>query len=104
MMDYIIENFSGIANAYIQVMIALYLILVAVLFGYWLKPFIRKRGASYVTALINGLLTLVISYVDINKTLNKLISLGILALSILICWFLDGRRNPIQKILLCLKI
>ena len=101
MMDYIIENFSGIANAYIQVMIALYLILVAVLFGYWLKPFIRKRGAAYVTALINGLLTLVISYVDINKTLNKLISLGILALSILICWFLDGRRNPIQKILLC---
>ena len=101
MMDYIIGKFTVIANAYIQVMIALYLGLVALLFGYWLKPFVRKRRSAYITALIYGILTLVISYIDINKMLNKLISLGIVALSVLICWFLDGRRNPIQKILLC---
>ena len=96
MIDYIIENFTGIANVYIQGMIALYLLLAAVLFGYWLKPFVRRRRSVYVTALIYGVLTIVISYIDMNRTLNKLISLCIVALSVLICWLLDGRRNPVQ--------
>lgn len=101
MMDYIINHFVDIANAYINAMIGLYLGFVAVLFGYWLKSFVRKRGAAYVTAFIYGLLTIVISYIDINKTLNKVIGLGIVALSVLICWLLDDRRNPMQKIFLC---
>ena len=101
MFDHIIENFTGIANVYIQGMIALYLLLAAVLFGYWLKPFVRRRRSAYVTALIYGVLTIVISYIDMNRTLNKLISLCIVALSILICWLLDVKRNPVQKIFLC---
>ena len=101
MMDYIINHFVDIANAYIKAMIGLYLGFVAVLFGYWLKSFVRKHGAAYVTAFIYGLLTIVISYIDINKTLNKVIGLGIVALSVLICWLLDDRRNPMQKIFLC---
>lgn len=101
MMDYIINHFVDIADAYVKVMIGLYLGFVAVLFGYWLKPFVRKRSATYVIAFIYGILTIVISYIDINKTLNKVIGLGIVALSVLICWLLDDRRNPMQKIFLC---
>ena len=101
MMDYIINHFVDIADAYVKVMIGLYLGFVAVLFGYWLKPFVRKRSATYVIAFIYGILTIVISYIDINKTLNKVIGLGIIALSVLVCWLLDDRRNPMQKIFLC---
>ena len=101
MMDYIINHFVDIADAYVKVMIGLYLGFVAVLFGYWLKPFVRKRSATYVIAFIYGIPTIVISYIDINETLNKVIGLGIIALSVLVCWLLDDRRNPMQKIFLC---
>ena len=63
MMNYIINHFVDIANAYIKAMIGLYLGFVAVLFGYWLKPFVRKRSAAYLTAFIYGILTIVISYI-----------------------------------------
>lgn len=46
MIDHIIENFTKISNAYVQSMIGLYLGLAAVLFGYWLKPFAKKRRAA----------------------------------------------------------
>ena len=101
MIDHIVENFTIIANVYVQSMIELYLCLAAILFGYWLKPFAVKQRAAYVTALIYGILTMVIGYIDMDRTLNRSISIGIVALSVLICWLLDARRNPVQKIFLC---
>ena len=67
MMNFIINYFVDIADAYVKVMIGLYLGFVAVLFGYWLKPFVRKRSAAYLTAFIYGMAPSVKENIQISE-------------------------------------
>ncbi len=100
-MDYIVNNFESIASIYVSVCIEIFLLLVAVLFAFWLKPFMEKKIAAYLGALIYGILTVVNNHVETPRSVSMLIALGIIAISFFTVWLFDGRRNPIQKILLC---
>ncbi len=100
-MDYIVNNFESIASIYVSVCIEIFLLLVAVLFAFWLMPFMEKKIAAYLGALIYGILTVVNNHVETPRSVSMLIALGIIAISFFTVWLFDGRRNSIQKILLC---
>ena len=100
-MDYIVNNFESIANIYVSACIEIFLLLVAVLYAFWLMPFMEKKIAAYLGALIYGILTVVNNHVETSRSVSMLIALGIIAISFFTVWLFDGRRNPIQKILLC---
>ena len=101
MMDYLINNFQSFAEIYSLVMIEVYLFLVAGLFAYWLKPFTSNRKSPYLTAFIYWILTTVNNHTGTSKEVDRIIAIGIVALSVFILWLIDGKRNPIQKIFLC---
>ena len=101
MMDYLINHFQSFAENYSLVMIELYLFLVAGLFAYWLKPFTSNRKSPYLTAFIYWILTTVNNHTGTSKEADRIIAIGIVALSVFILWLIDGKRNPIQKIFLC---
>ena len=101
MMDYIIQNFQSFAEGYSLVTIEVYLFLVSVLFAYWLKPFTSGSKSAYLTALTYWILTTINDHTGTSKEVDRIIALGIIALSVLTLWILDNKRNPIQKIFLC---
>lgn len=100
-MEYIINHFESFANVYVSVWIEIYLLMVAALFAYFLFPFTEKKKASVFAALVYGLLTIINNHVDISKSVSPLINIGIVVLTFLAAWLFDERRNPVQKILLC---
>ena len=100
-MEYIINHFESFANVYVSVWIEIYLLMVAALFAYFLFPFTEKKKASVFAALVYGLLTIINNHVDISKSVSTLITIGIVVLTFLAVWLFDERRNPVQKILLC---
>ena len=100
-MEYIINHFESFANVYVSVWIEIYLLMVAALFAYFLFPFTEKKKASVFAALVYGLLTIINNHVDISKSVSTLITIGIVVLTFLAAWLFDERRNPVQKILLC---
>ena len=100
-MEYIINHFESFANLYVSVWIEIYLLMVAALFAYFLFPFTEKKKASVFAALVYGLLTIINNHVDISKSVSPLITIGIVVLTFLAAWLFDERRNPVQKILLC---
>ena len=101
MMDYLINNFQSFAENYSLVMIEVYLFLVAGLFAYWLKPFTTNSKSPYLTAFIYWILTTVNNHTGTSKEVDRIIAIGTVALSVFILWLIDGKRNPIQKIFLC---
>ena len=100
-MEYIINHFESFANLYVSVWIEIYLLMVAALFAYFLFPFTEKKKASVFAALVYGLLTIINNHVDISKSVSPLITIGIVVLTFLAVWLFDERRNPVQKIFLC---
>lgn len=100
-MDYIINNFVSFANTYVAVLTEIYFVSVALLFAYWLKPFVAKKRAAYVTALMYAVMSVINNHINTPRSVTMLIALGIIAISFLASWIFDGKRNPIQKIFLC---
>ncbi len=101
MMDGLIRNFQTFAEGYSLVTIEVYLFLVSALFAYWLKPFTSNGKSAYLTALAYWILTTINNHTGTSKEIDRIIAVGILALSVLILWILDNKQNPIQKIFLC---
>ena len=101
MMDYLIQNFPSFAEGYSLVTIEVYLLLVSALFAYWLKPFASNRKSAYLTALAYWILTTINNHTGTSKEIDRMIAVGIIALSVIVFWVLDNKLNPIQKIFLC---
>ncbi|MCR5426631.1 MAG: GHKL domain-containing protein [Lachnospiraceae bacterium] len=101
MMDCLIRNFQTFAEGYSLVTIEVYLFLVSALFAYWLKPFTSNGKSAYLTALAYWILTTINNHTGTSKEIDRVIAIGILALSVLTLWILDNKQNPIQKIFLC---
>ena len=99
-MEYLIANFESFANTYVTVLIELYLFLVAVLFAYWLKPFMDNGKAAYVSAAAYYILVEINNHTGTSKAADRIFAIGIVAVGIVAAWLLDGRRKPIQKIFL----
>ena len=86
----------------------IYLLLASMGFGYarWLKPFVANRYAAYATAGFYIAYTIFFNIIYTNETYAlDGFEYGIKAASLLIqislLFFLDGKRNPLQKIFLC---
>ena len=101
MMDGLIRNFQTFAEGYSLVTIEVYLFLVSALFAYWLKPFTSNGKSAYLTALAYWILTTINNHTGTSKEIDRMIAIGIIALSVLTLWLLDNKRNPVQKIFLC---
>lgn len=101
MMDYLIQNFQSFAEVYSLVTIEVYLFFVSILFAYWLKPFTSGSRSAYLTALAYWILTTINNHTGTSKEIDRMIAIGIIALSVLTLWLLDNKRNPVQKIFLC---
>ncbi|MCR4896575.1 MAG: GHKL domain-containing protein [Lachnospiraceae bacterium] len=101
MMDYLTLHFQSFAETYSLVMIEVYLLLVVCLFAYWLRPFSANLKAPCLTALVYWILSTINNHTGTSKEADRMIAVCILALSVLILWVLDEKRNPVQKIFLC---
>ena len=102
MMEYLVTHFTSFSDLYIKILIELTMVLSMALLAYWLYPFVSRKRASYISALIYGLLVSVNNYLDLPKNTHRIIAIGIIVISILTVWLLDARRNLIQKVYLCL--
>ncbi len=101
MMDHLVRNFQSFAETYSLALIEGYLFLVAVLFVCWLKPFTSDKRAPYLTAFFYWILTTINNHTGTSKEVDRILAVGIIALTVLVLWILDQKRNPIQKIFLC---
>ena len=100
MMEYLVNNFQSYAEAYIRVLIELYMLLNVALLIYWLRPFICNKRSVYASAAVYYALWLVCNYAGTSKEMDRILTTGFLVLAILIAWLLDDRRNPVQKVFL----
>ena len=96
-MEYLISNFEFYAEPYIAALLALYMIMDAVLLIYWIKPFTENRRTVYVSAAVYYAHWLISNYAEINKDMDRILTIVFMALAIVSAWLLDNKRNPVQK-------
>ena len=101
MMNYLIDNFTGFADVYMQVLIEIYYLVTALLFAVWLKPFTKRKSAAWFSAGVYFVLQSVNTHMGTDKGVDRLIAICMVVAAFVICWLMDNRRNPIQKIFLC---
>lgn len=101
MMAYLIDHFAVYANGYSRFLIELYLLLVAMLFACWLEPFMVRKRTAIMAAFVYYLLQTINNHTGTSKAWDRLIALGIILFSFLTAWLSDHRKNPVQKIFLC---
>ena len=101
-MNYLITHFEAFANRYMEVLVEGYMLLVVVLLAYWLRPFVEKKPAVYVSAAVYYILQTINNHMGTSKEMDRLLAVGIILFTILVLWLLDNRRNPVQKIFLIL--
>lgn len=100
MMEYLIRNFEMCANMYARGIIELYLFLVVVLLAYWIRPFVDHKRAAYCPAVVYLTFQTFTNHLETGKETDRLLSVCMIAASVLAAWLLDNRRNPVQKIFL----
>ena len=100
MMEYLVNNFQSYAETYIRVLIELYMLVNVVLLIYWLRPFMSNKRSVYASVAVYYALWLICNYAGTGKDMDRILTIGFLVLSILTAWFLDSRRNPVQKVFL----
>ena len=101
-MGYLIEHFQSFSNIYIKVVVELYLVMVAVLFAVWIKPFLAKQRPWWIFTLIYLLLHAFQTYWSPGKNIDILVTVCVIGILFFSVWLLDEKRNPIQKMYLCL--
>lgn len=100
-MEYLIENFQSFANVYITVLIELYLLCVTLLYAVWMKPFTVRKKAVWISVAVYYVLQTINNHTGTDKNIDRLIAIGVIMTTFLAVWILDDRRNPVQKIFLC---
>ena len=101
-MEYLINHFQDVANIYMECLIQGYLFLTAVLFASWLKSFVMERRTAYLAAFLYWILYAINAHLDYGRDMSRVVNLEILLVITLATWLLDRKRNPIQKIFLCI--
>lgn len=88
-------------NIYARVLTEILFAGQSLLFGYWLKPFVKKKRAAYVPAFIYWIINLAGRYIDIFEGSGRAAFVLSLIIPFIILFLLDDKRNLAQKILLC---
>ncbi|MBP5195350.1 MAG: GHKL domain-containing protein [Lachnospiraceae bacterium] len=101
-MDYIVSNFESFADIYIRYLVIAYIISMAILFAFWMKPFVQELKAAYLAATIYFVFRFIYYLIPIDSELLEGISLIIVLISFVAVWLADKKRNPIQKLFLCI--
>ncbi len=102
MIDHVVSEFEAFAEGYIHCLVTAYIIGMAVILAFWLKPFVRKTKAAYLTAVIYFAARFIYYLIPVDSSLLSGISLLIIPLSFLVVWLADGKRNPVRKLFLCI--
>lgn len=100
-MEYLIENFTAFADIYMAVIIEVYLFITSGLFAVWMKPFTKRKSAAWIAAGVYLVLQTVNIHMGSGKNIDRLIAVSMIVASFAAAWLVDNRRNPIQKIFLC---
>ena len=101
-MDYIVLNFESFADIYIRCLVIAYILCMSVIFGLWMKPFVRDIRSAYITATAYFSFRLIYYLIPIDSNLLQGFSLVIVFISFFAAWLSDKKRNPIQKLFLCI--
>lgn len=101
-MDYIVSNFESFADSYIRCLVIAYIISMAILFALWMKPFVQKLKAAYLAVVIYFVFRFIYYLIPIDSEFLQGISLIIVLISFVAAWLADKKRNPIQKLFLCI--
>ena len=102
MIDYVVANFESFADIYIKCLVVMYIVCIAFLCAVWMKPFVKNLRAAYFTAVFYCISRLCYYAVPIDNDYMRALSLGIILITFLVSWLLDQKRNPVQKLFLCI--
>ena len=100
MMDLIINNFAVFSRVYMQITIEIVFVAMAIFYAYWIRPFTVNHKAAFAAAGVYWIYQIADHSVDINMDLDRIIAVAVVVLISLIAWYIDERRNPIQKLFL----
>ena len=102
MIDRIVANFASFADIYTKCLVVAYIVCIAILCAVWMKPFVQNLKATYLTAVLYCIFRLFYYAIPIDNDYIRALSLGIILITFLSSWLLDGKRNPVQKLFLCI--
>ena len=97
-----IENISpDFFDNFMAVVLEIFFVATAALYCYWITPFVMKKRAVYTAAGLYWLIGLIGRYADVPKWTGVVMSVAGLMLPCTVLYFLDERRNLLQKVFLC---
>lgn len=102
MIDTIILNFESFADIYIRCLGIAYILSMSVVFALWIKPFVHKIQAAYLTAIIYFVFRFIYYLIPVDSDLLQGLSFVVVLISFFVVWISDKKRNPIQKLFLCI--
>ncbi len=88
-------------DRFIQIVLEIFYLASAVLFYYWLSPFIIRKRALYAASFLYWAISLIPRFGDFPVWCNRLFGILAFIVPVTILYFLDKRCNPLQKIFLC---
>ena len=101
-MGYMVSNFESFADIYIRCLVIAYIFILAIIFGLWMKPFVREKKAAYISAIVYFTLRFIYYLIPVDSEVLQGVSLVIVLISFVAAWLIDEKRNPIQKLFLCI--
>lgn len=101
-MDYIVNNFAYIAELYIRMLAVVYFVFSSVLLAIWLGNFAHKKKSAYIAAGVFFVLKILYYLVPIKSEELNILTYVIILITYLVFWYLDSKRNSLQKLFLCI--
>lgn len=90
-------------NYFMNTVIEIYCIITSVLFIYWLRPFVKNMKSVYYAVVFEWITDCILRHVDVQNGIRLIISILSLFFVGVILFYLDEKRNLMQKIFLCVS-
>lgn len=90
-------------NYFMNTVIEIYCIITSVLFIYWLRPFVKNMKSVYYAVVFEWITDCILRHVDVQNGIKLTISIFSLFFVGVILFYLDEKRNLMQKIFLCVS-
>lgn len=90
-------------NYFMNTVIEIYCITTSVLFIYWLRPFVKNMKSVYYAVVFEWITDCILRRVDVQNGIRLTISIFSLFFVSVILFYLDEKRNLMQKIFLCVS-
>lgn len=90
-------------NYFMNTVIEIYCIITSVLFIYWLRPFVKNMKSVYYAVVFEWITDCILRHVDVQNGIRLIISIFSLFFVGVLLFYLDEKRNLMQKIFLCVS-